>query len=85
MTKAKAIVASIASYIAGYLDSDWELLVIVENKDGERFWSGKGRLRNEFAHGRKVENRSWGMYEVQVCLTGAVVILFINIKLVILT
>jgi len=65
VTKAKAIVASIASYIAGYLDSDWELLVIVENKDGERFWSGKGRLRNEFAHGRKVENRSWGMYEVQ--------------------
>jgi len=65
VTKAKAIVASIASYIAGYLDSDWELLVIVENKDGERFWSGKGRLRNEFAHGRKVENRSWGMYEVK--------------------
>ena len=43
-----------------------KVLIILENEDGERFWSANGGLREEFVNEGKVENRFWGIFEVKV-------------------
>ena len=61
------LVASLFKYAYRLLDiSNHQLLIVVENSLGDRFWSGSGMLRNEFINVGSLEYRSWGMFELKV-------------------
>jgi len=60
------LVASLFKYAYRLLDiSNHQLLIVVENSLGDRFWSGSGMLRNEFINVGSLEYRSWGMFELK--------------------
>ena len=65
---------SVSGHVNEFFGADkdsYTYLIVVENKEGSRFWLGSGKLRNEFALGGKVERRNWGMMEIKVEIVWA--------------
>ena len=61
------LVTSLFKHAHRILDiANLQVMVFVENWDGDRFWSGNGKLRNEFVTTGKLSNRSTGIFEVEV-------------------
>ena len=61
------LVASLFKHAYRLLDiADHQLLIVVENTEGYRFWSGNGKLRSEFVNAGALEYRSWRMVELKV-------------------
>ena len=66
-SKSKGLITSVTSHASRVLAiAKLKVLILIEDGDGNRYWSGNGRLRNEFVKEGKVENRYWGMFEVKV-------------------
>ena len=65
--KPQELFSTISSYVIALLDTaQLKVLLVAENGDGERYWAGSGKLRNEFVNEGKIDNRSWGMLEFKV-------------------
>ena len=65
--KPQELFSTISSYVIALLDTaQLKVLLVAENGDGERYWAGSGKLRNEFVNEGKIDNRSWGMMEFKV-------------------
>ena len=61
---AEGLARDLASYAFGLIkEQPLKCFVMIEDDDGNRFWAANGKLRSEFLHERKVENRNWGMFE----------------------
>ena len=45
--------------------ADLQVLIVVEDPNGNRIWTANGKLRNEFVNEKKIENRSWAMVELE--------------------
>jgi len=69
---AEIVAQTLASYAFGLVKHNpYKCLVVIEDDDGNRFWAGNGKLRAEFLHDRKLENRSWGMMELEDVIPAA--------------
>ena len=63
----KMLVTSLSKHAHRLIDiANMQVMVFMETVDGERFWSGNGKLRHEFVNTGKLSNRSSGMFEVEV-------------------
>ena len=61
------LVASLFKHAYRLLDiANHQLLIVVENTEGDRFWSGNGKLRSEFVDNGTLEHRMYRMFELKV-------------------
>jgi len=63
---AEAITRALVNYANRLLAvANLKMILMIEDENGDRFWSATGKLKKEFMHTNRLERRPWGMFQVR--------------------